>query len=78
LLLPKGTFAQYNSARGLVGTLCGIILNPMVGQLLDLTHNTYRYTYLVGGLFDLAALVATIIVFRKFLALGGQKGYVAP
>jgi hypothetical protein len=78
LLLPKDKFAQYGSAVGILGTLIGITFSPSVGRMLDLTHSTYRYTYLLGGVMDLLALTATIVVFRKFLALGGAKRYVAP
>jgi MFS family permease len=78
LLLPKATFAQYSSAAGVVSTLLGMAYLPMMGWLMDYTHDTYRYTFLLAGALDIVGLVATVVVYRKFVALGGAKGYVAP
>jgi MFS family permease len=78
LLFFKPKFAQYISAMSMIAIPCGMIFTPLVGKLLDVTHNVYRYTYLLGGIIDIAALLATFVVYRKFLAQGGTKNYMAP
>jgi MFS family permease len=78
LLFSKPKFAQYISAMSMIAIPCGMVFTPLVGKLLDLTGSVYRYTYLLGGIIDIAALVATFVVFRKFLAFGGTKNYAAP
>lgn len=78
LLLPKSTFAQYASALGLLSMLVGNIFVPLVGWMLDLSHNSYRYTYLLAGVMDVAALLVLVALYVRFRALGGPKGYVAP
>ena len=49
-----------------------------VGQLLDATGNVYRYTFLTSGIIGVLALVTLIIVYIRFMRMGGPKGYVAP
>lgn len=77
-LLPQASFAQYASAMGIVGGLCNIVLPPLVGRFLDLTGHVYRYTHFVSCGLAVLALATSFIVYRKFTALGGPKGYVAP
>ena len=62
----------------ILSTFVGISFDPLIGRMLDVTHNAYRYTYIAGGILDAAGLIVTIVVFRKFIALGATKGYVAP
>jgi MFS family permease len=77
-LLPKDRFAQFASALGIVTSLGTMAVGPIMGGLLDHTHHAYRYTYLAGfGLMTLA-LLAGIILNKKFHALGGAKHYTAP
>jgi hypothetical protein len=66
------------SGPGILSTVLGTAYGPILGWMLDYTHSTYRYTFLLAGCLDIVGLVATVVVFRKFLALGGSKGYVAP
>jgi hypothetical protein len=77
-LLPKMKFAQYSSALGIISSLTMMVFGMIVGHLLDLSHHQYRYTYLSAFYLDAAGLVATLVVFRKFQAMGGTEGYVAP
>lgn len=77
-LFPHSSFAQYSSAMGIVGGFCNVLLPPLVGRFLDLTHHVYRYTHLVASGIALLALLTSFVLYRKFVALGGPKAYVAP
>ena len=77
-LLPRSQFAQFGSAAGIVGSIFGIATGPIVGFFLDQTHHVYRFTYFISGGLDLLALTCGWVLYRKFLALGGPRGYVAP
>lgn len=77
-LLPRSKFAQYGSALGLVVCIGGMIVGPLLGALLDHSDHVYRYTYLAGFGFTVAALITGVVLYRKFLALGGSDSYVAP
>jgi len=77
-LLPRSKFAQYGSALGLVVCIGGMIIGPLLGALLDHSDHVYRYTYLAGFGFTVAALITGVVLYRKFLALGGPHSYVAP
>ncbi|MEI8194912.1 MAG: MFS transporter [Phycisphaerae bacterium] len=78
LLYPKATFAQLTSAADLLATIIGMGYGLSLGWFLDYTHSNYRYTFLLAGILDVVALAATVVVYQKFKALGGTKGYVAP
>jgi MFS family permease len=77
-LLPKSNFAQYGSAAGIVGSIGGILLAPLVGVFLDYSHHVYRYTFLISSGLGVAALLATLVLHSKFMAFGGPRNYVAP
>lgn len=77
-LLPRAKFAQFASAMMIVVSLCCMVFGLAVGKFLDETGHTYRYTYVICCALDVAALLITIIVYRKFKALGGRSRYVAP
>jgi MFS family permease len=78
MLLPKLKFAEYASASALLIALGNIILGPAMGGLLDRLGHDYRYTFAVGGVIALLGFGATLVVYRRFMALGGPRGYVAP
>ncbi len=78
MLFPKLKFAQFASAAGLMGAVCGVVFGPLMGLLLDALGRDYRYTFAVGSIIALAALLTALVVYRNFMALGGPKGYVAP
>jgi MFS family permease len=77
-LLPASKFGQFYSAANLLVGLGFVVLPAVVGLLLDATGNVYRYTFLSGGLLALAAFASLIVVYVRFMRMGGPKGYVAP
>ncbi len=77
-LLPRQQFAQFGSACGMVGSICGIAIGPLTGYLLDHTQHVYRYTYLLACGFNLIAFFCGFVLYLKFKSLGGPQGYIAP
>ncbi|XHR31127.1 MAG: MFS transporter [Chthoniobacteraceae bacterium] len=77
-LFPKNRFAQFSSAAGIVSSLGCIIISPIMGSILDYTGHTYRHIFLVSSVLSFAALLTGLIVYRRFLLLGGTTGYKAP
>ena len=78
MLFPKLKFAQFAAAAGLVAGVFNMTLGPLLGGVLDRLGGDYRYTFLFGGLIGLLALGAGVLVYHRWAALGGAKGYVAP
>lgn len=78
MLLPKLKFAEFASAAALLLAGANIILGPALGWLLDVLGHEYRYTFAVGGVIAVLAVGANWVVYRRFMALGGPRGYVAP
>jgi MFS family permease len=91
LLYPKDSYAQLASAAGAIGSIISLVFVLGLGMFLDYTKHVthqgwffdvvearYRYTFTISAILDILGLIATIVVYRKFIALGGQKGYVAP
>jgi MFS family permease len=78
MLLPRIKFAQFASAATLVSAIATIIITQALGALLDYTNSNYRLTYFIGFGMAVLAIIVMLIVYRKFMALGGPKGYVAP
>jgi MFS family permease len=66
-LLPREKFGQLGSAGALVGSLCSITVGPAMGLFLDCTHHIYRSTFLASSGLALSALLASLVVNRKFL-----------
>ncbi len=77
-LLPRGNFAQFASASGIVASVFGIMVAPVSGRILDLTGHEYRYTFFMSGGIGAVGLLAAAVLYRKFLALGGPGNYRAP
>lgn len=78
LLFPKAKFSQYCSASGIIGSLGGMALGPILGLLLDWSGHNYRNVFIVGFVLMAVALAISVPVYLKFLALGGKENYVAP
>jgi len=77
-LFPRSKFAQFASAAGAITSLATIVLVPLIGRIIDLTNNTYRYTFLLGAVLSATALVAACFVHAWFIRLGGPENYQAP
>ena len=77
-LFPREKFAQFTSAAGILTALVNMAIAPVVGWVLDLSHNHYANTYFSGLVLCLFALTAYIGTYRQFMKLGGPKDYVAP
>ncbi len=77
-LFPRSKFGQFSSAAGLCGSVSLMVIGPAMGALVDLTGRNYRYTFVIGALLALVALIAAWQVYVRFMRLGGPRGYVAP
>jgi len=77
-LFPKAQFAQFASAAGILASVCYMILPPAVGLVLEMTGHQYHLTFLMGGLLAIISVAVLLVVYRKFLALGGDADYEAP
>lgn len=77
-LYPKLKFAQFASGQGILQAIFSGIMPPAVGLFLDLNHHNYRMTFLFSGLLAVGALIFYILVYRKFMQLGGPQHYRAP
>jgi MFS family permease len=78
VLMPRAKFAQFLSASVVLTSAASMIASLLVGQLLDRTGDNYRLTYLIGFAMAAANLVVMFVVYRRYMAMGGPGGYVAP
>jgi hypothetical protein len=78
VLLPRTKYSQYASANGILVQLIGLMYGPAIGEILDLTHNSYRLTFWAGLILSFLTLVFMVLVYIRFRQYGGTKGYVAP
>ncbi|RRJ95242.1 MFS transporter [Opitutaceae bacterium TAV4] len=77
-LFPHAKYAQFASAASVCTAFASMALAPAMGLLIDGSGGVFRYTFAVGGVFAVLALIAGFYVHAKFMKLGGPKGYVAP
>ena len=77
-LLPRAKFAQFHSAMEIVKNLGVMLVGPTVGWTLDNTGHVYRYTYLASFFLLLMALAVGLVLYSRFMALGGPKDYTPP
>lgn len=77
-LYPRAKFAQFASAAAIFSGVTFLIMPPLAGAILDLTKQSYRHTFTVGAVVAFLALAALIVVYRGYLRLGGDRGFVAP
>src|SRR4029077_14574992 len=77
-LLPKLKFAQFLSAMTICYSAAMAATAFLSGWILDSMHNDYHYIYLMACTAMTASLVVSVVVYKKFLAYGGPRGYVAP
>jgi MFS family permease len=77
-LLPRDRFAQMMSAGGILGCIAGMIIPPILGRVLDMIHHQYIYIFHMSLAMHILAIGFNLVLYRKFVALGGPKNYVAP
>jgi MFS family permease len=77
-LFPHGKYAQFHSAAGLTAAPLHMLLAPLLGVIIDVTNNNYRILFMAEFVLAGSALVTAFYVHRRFMQLGGPKGYVAP
>jgi MFS family permease len=77
-LFPRSTFAQFSAAAGVLGSLVGMAIVPLFGVALDLSGHVYRLTFVMSCGFGVLGTVLLLIVYAKFMRLGGPESYVAP
>ena len=77
-LLPQAKFAQYESARALVTSLGMMLVGPVLGWAMDLSHHDYRFTYYAAAGLAALALVSGLIAYTHFRRHGGVTNYLAP
>jgi hypothetical protein len=77
-LFPRSKFGQFSSAAGLCGSVSMMAIGPAMGAVIDLTGRNYRYTFVIGGMLALVALIAAWMVYVRFMRLGGPRAYTAP
>jgi hypothetical protein len=63
---------------GLCGSVSMMAIGPAMGAVIDLTGRNYRYTFVIGGMLALVALIAAWMVYVRFMRLGGPRAYTAP
>ncbi len=78
LLYPKAKYGQYSSAGGIIGGIIGLAWSPCMGEIIDLSGNNYHLTFLMGFIFCCISLVLLLVVYVRFMRLGGPRGYIAP
>jgi MFS family permease len=77
-LFPRAKFAQFASAAGIILAFGFIGVPPVVGRILDLTHHTYHYTFVIAGIVAAAGALIFAYLYRQFVSLGGMKNYNPP
>ncbi|MEJ0000339.1 MAG: MFS transporter [Verrucomicrobiota bacterium] len=77
-LLPRGKFAQYASAGGILGCVFSVATGPVCGLILDHMNHDYHLTYLMSATLALVALVSFGLLHRAFLAHGGDDHFAPP
>ncbi|MBL8025165.1 MAG: MFS transporter [Fibrobacteres bacterium] len=77
-LFPQAKFAQYAAAMGILMSVATMATGPSVGKILDITGHNYRFTFILGSVLAFAGFIAVVILHKKFMRLGGPKGYVPP
>ncbi|MBC2592822.1 MFS transporter [Ruficoccus amylovorans] len=77
-LYPHEKFAQFASAAGIFTSMSVVGIGPLVGTIIDLSGNVYRYTFTAGLILSASALLVAFYVYRRFTELGGTGSYSAP
>jgi MFS family permease len=85
VMLPRLKFATFASVLAICYGMAQLSIGPLVGTLLDYMNagktGTQRDYHLIFGwasAFITLSMLATLVVYRYFVAHGGPKGYVPP
>jgi Na+/melibiose symporter-like transporter len=78
VLFPKATFAQFAAAAAVLVHLGSMGLSVIKGPMLDWSGGDFRLVWLMGAVLCIASTGCFVVVYRKFVELGGQKGYAPP
>lgn len=76
-LLPRTKYGQFFTANQIFGFL-GVALAPVLSGWLLETMKDYRYIYVWCGGCTLAGWVMCTLLYRDWLARGGDEGYRPP
>lgn len=77
-LFPRELFAQFASATGIVASVSSMLLVPVIGRMLDLLNNNYRWVFPIGALLASCGVVLLWQVSREYRRFGGDAAYRAP
>jgi MFS family permease len=77
-LFPKIDFAQFYAAASVTSSIGMLAIAFLCGWYLDYADHNYRYILLWNAILAMAALMASFVVYSKFLKLGGTTSYVPP
>ena len=78
MLFPREQFSQFFSATNILVNILNMIASPLLGQIMDLTDNNYRLTFLLAGLIAFAGCACWLLLNRGFIRQGGVKSYQPP
>ena len=77
-LFPRELFAQFASATGIVASVSSMLLVPVIGRMLDLLNNNYRWVFPIGAMLAFCGVVLLWQVSREYRRFGGDAAYRAP
>jgi MFS family permease len=78
MLFPREQFSQIFSATNILVNILNMIVSPLLGQVMDLTGNNYRLTFLLAGLIAFSGCACWLLLNRGFARNGGVKSYQPP
>lgn len=77
-LLPRLKYGQFFSASLLLTAVVTILFSLALGYALDTSGSNYRLTYFAGFALAMLTVAVLAVVHRRYMAMGGPTGYVAP
>ena len=83
-VFPKDKFGQFCSCNGMVRSTARMIGGVIAGPFIDYMTNdsankfAFRWGYMWMGVFQVAALLALVMMYMKWKSMGGDASYVPP